>query len=91
MFDISSFGKLLVQGRDAVGTAAKDLRRRRGRRAGQVVYTQWLNERGGIEADVTVTRVAETEFLVVTAAATRPRCEPVLRAHPATRSSPSRT
>jgi 4-methylaminobutanoate oxidase (formaldehyde-forming) len=41
--------------------------------AGRVVYTQWLNERGGIEADVTVTRESETRFLVVTAAASQTR------------------
>jgi 4-methylaminobutanoate oxidase (formaldehyde-forming) len=37
------------------------------------VYTQWLNERGGIEADVTVTREAEERYLVVTACANQTR------------------
>jgi 4-methylaminobutanoate oxidase (formaldehyde-forming) len=37
--------------------------------AGKVVYTQWLNERGGIEADLTVTRLAEDAYQVVTGAA----------------------
>jgi len=37
---------------------------------GRLVYTQWLNERGGIEADLTVTRLSETCFLIVTAAET---------------------
>ena len=32
--------------------------------AGRVVYTQWLNDRGGIEADLTVTR-SETAFMIV--------------------------
>lgn len=69
LFDQSSFAKFLVQGRDAcavlnrLGTAQVDVP------VGRVVYTQWLNERGGIEADLTVTRVAAHEFLVVTAAA----------------------
>jgi 4-methylaminobutanoate oxidase (formaldehyde-forming) len=40
---------------------------------GRVVYTQWLNERGGIEADVTVTREAEEAYLVVTSCATQTR------------------
>jgi len=35
---------------------------------GKAVYTQWCNDRGGIEADLTVTRIAENEFFVVTAA-----------------------
>jgi len=38
---------------------------------GKIVYTQFLNRKGGIEADVTVTRLSETCFLVVTPAATR--------------------
>lgn len=69
LFDLSSFAKFLVQGRDAlaalnrIGTAQLDVP------VGRAVYTQWLNERGGIEADVTVTRLAAREFLVVTAAA----------------------
>ena len=42
-------------------------------RPGRAVYTQWLNERGGIEADLTVTRLAEDAYMVVTAAATRAR------------------
>ena len=41
--------------------------------AGRTVYTQWLNERGGIEADLTVTRTAEDEFLVVTSATSQVR------------------
>ena len=40
---------------------------------GKIVYTQWLNERGGIEADLTITREAENRFLIVTAAATQTR------------------
>ena len=38
--------------------------------AGRIVYTQMLNERGGIESDLTVTRLSETAFLIVTGAAT---------------------
>ena len=40
---------------------------------GKIVYTQWLNDNGGIEADLTVTREAEDRFLIVTAAATQVR------------------
>jgi 4-methylaminobutanoate oxidase (formaldehyde-forming) len=40
---------------------------------GRIVYTQWLNRRGGIEADLTVTRLSQTAFLVVTAAASAVR------------------
>jgi 4-methylaminobutanoate oxidase (formaldehyde-forming) len=45
------------------------------------VYTQWLNEQGTIEADLTVTRVAEDRYLVVTAAATQVRDFAWLRNH----------
>ncbi len=37
---------------------------------GRIVYTQWLNERGGIEADLTVTRLSETAYLIVGGAET---------------------
>jgi glycine cleavage system T protein len=83
LFDLSSFGKVLVQGRDAalllqrISTADVDVD------PGQVVYTQWLNERGGIEADVTVTRWADDQFLVMTAAATLGRELEWLRRHSA--------
>ena len=39
----------------------------------KVVYTQWLNERGGIEADVTVTRVNQNEFMIVSSCASEIR------------------
>ena len=69
LFDQSSFSKYLVQGRDAckvlqrVSSANVDVP------VGKMVYTHWLNERGGIEADLTVTRLAENEYWVVSGAA----------------------
>ncbi|MBO6895743.1 MAG: GcvT family protein [Shimia sp.] len=71
MYDMSSFGKIRVEGPDAeifmnyVGGGDYSVPN------GKIVYTQFLNRRGGIEADVTVTRLAETAYLVVTPAATR--------------------
>ena len=71
MYDMSSFGKIRVEGRDAeafmnyVGGGNYSVPN------GKIVYTQFLNNRGGIEADVTVTRLTETAYLVVTPAATR--------------------
>jgi 4-methylaminobutanoate oxidase (formaldehyde-forming) len=81
IFDISSFGKLLVQGRDALALLQRLSAGDVDVEPGQVVYTQWLNERGGIEADVTVTRLADREFLVLTAAATVGRDASRLRLH----------
>jgi len=68
LFDQTSFAKFLVQGPDAcrilnrMSTANVDVP------DGRVVYTQWLNERAGIEADLTITRLAPDEFMVVTSA-----------------------
>ena len=73
LFDQSSFAKFLVQGRDAARVLERISANRVAGAIGRIVYTQWLNERGGIEADLTVTRVAESAFLVVTAAATQTR------------------
>ncbi|MDO6480512.1 GcvT family protein [Shimia thalassica] len=71
MYDMSSFGKIRVEGPDAeafmnyIGGGDYTVVN------GKIVYTQFLNNRGGIEADVTVTRLTETSYLVVTPAATR--------------------
>jgi len=73
LFDLSSFGKFLLQGRDAalvlnrISTNDVDVATKK------VVYTQWLNERGGIEADLTVTRLEEDKYLIVTAGASQVR------------------
>ncbi len=81
LFDQSSFAKFLVQGRDACAVLDRVSANRVDVPAGRVVYTQWLNERGGIEADLTVTRLAGDLFLVVTAAAAQTRDLAWLRRH----------
>jgi 4-methylaminobutanoate oxidase (formaldehyde-forming) len=73
LFDLSSFGKFLVQGRDAAAVLQRICANDVAVEIGRVVYTPWLNERGGIEADLTVTRLAEDAFLVVTSAASQTR------------------
>jgi 4-methylaminobutanoate oxidase (formaldehyde-forming) len=76
LFDQTSFAELLVQGRDAETVLQRVCANDVAVPAGRVVYTQWLNERGGIEADLTVTRLEEDAYMVVTAgaAATRDLC-----------------
>ena len=70
-FDQTSLAKLLVQGPDAcavlnrISSADVDVE------PGTSVYTTWLNDRGGIEADLTVNRLDEERFLVVTAYSTQ--------------------
>jgi len=73
VFDMSSFGKYLVQGRDACQLLERVSANRMDVDPGRVVYTQWLNDDGGIEADLTVTRLSDEEYLVVTAAASQTR------------------
>ncbi len=81
MYDMSSFGKLRVEGPDAEGFLNRVCGADVAVPAGRIVYTQFLNEAGGIEADVTVTRLSETAFLVVTPSATRLADETWLRRH----------
>jgi 4-methylaminobutanoate oxidase (formaldehyde-forming) len=66
IFDQTSFGKIVVQGRDAEAALNRLCTADVAVDPGRIVYTQWLNERGGVEADVTVTRLDEQSFLVVT-------------------------
>ncbi len=69
LFDQSSFSKYLVQGRDAVSVLQRVSCANVDVAPGRMVYTHWLNQRGGIEADLTVTRIAENEFWVISGAA----------------------
>ncbi len=70
LYDQSSFSKYLVQGRDALAQLSRICTANIDVAAGKIVYTHWLNERGGIEADLTVTRLDERRFLVISGAAT---------------------
>jgi heterotetrameric sarcosine oxidase gamma subunit len=70
LFDMSPFGKIHVAGSDAEAVLQRVCANDIGVEPGRIVYSQWPNERGGIEADVTVTRLDETTFLVVTPATT---------------------
>ncbi len=65
VYDLSSMAKFLVQGRDAVKMLQYACCNDVDGAIGKVVYTQMLNERGGIEADITVTRLAEDKFFIV--------------------------
>ena len=65
VYDLSSMAKFLVQGRDALKTLQYVCCNDVDVPVGKVVYTQILNERGGIEADITVTRLAEDKFFIV--------------------------
>ena len=81
LFDQSSFAKFLVEGRDACAVLSRLSVAEMDVPAGRIVYTQWCNELGGIEADLTVTRLGETSYLVVTGAAVQTRDLAWLREH----------
>jgi 4-methylaminobutanoate oxidase (formaldehyde-forming) len=66
LIDNSNFSKYIVEGPDSLAALEHICAARIDRPVGSLVYTQWLNEAGGIEADVTVTRLAETKFMVLT-------------------------
>lgn len=77
--DMTLMSKFLVQ-----GPSAADILDRLSANAvvgdvGGVVYTQWCNDRGGIEADLTVTRLAEQEFLVIVSDVSHRRVQRMLR------------
>jgi 4-methylaminobutanoate oxidase (formaldehyde-forming) len=67
-FDQTCFVKFRVKGVDALAALNEISANDVDVPVGKAVYTQWCNDRGGIEADLTVTRIAEDEFFVVTAA-----------------------
>jgi glycine cleavage system aminomethyltransferase T/glycine/D-amino acid oxidase-like deaminating enzyme len=69
LFDQSSFAKLDVRGPDAARFLSWVCAGRVDRAVGTVTYTQLLNERAGIEADLTVTRLAPAHFRLVTSTA----------------------
>jgi glycine cleavage system aminomethyltransferase T/glycine/D-amino acid oxidase-like deaminating enzyme len=75
VFEQSSFSKLLVQGRDAVTVLNRVATANIDVAIGRCVYTQFLNVSGGIEADLTITRLAVDRFLVLTAAFTHTHVE----------------
>lgn len=70
LLDLSSFGKIIVEGPDACALLNKVSTNQADVAVGRIVYTQWCNKHGGIEADVTMQRVATDRYQVVTPAAT---------------------
>ncbi|MEO0781787.1 MAG: FAD-dependent oxidoreductase [Pseudomonadota bacterium] len=66
LFDQTSFAKFILKGPDAETALQWIAVNRMDRPVGSVVYTQMLNDRAGIECDVTITRLAEDEFYIVT-------------------------
>jgi 4-methylaminobutanoate oxidase (formaldehyde-forming) len=66
LIDQSSFSKFELTGAGALAAIDRLAAARMDRPIGSVVYTQLCNERGGIECDLTITRLAEDRFYIVT-------------------------
>jgi len=69
LFDETSFAKIEITGKEAADFLERLCDNRVARDVGAITYTQMLNERGGIECDFTVTRLAEHRFRIVTGTA----------------------
>lgn len=92
LIDLSPFTKLDISGRGACAALNHLSAAQLDVPPGRAVYTQLLNARGGIEADVTVTRMGEDSFQLTSGAATRIRDLAWLRRHlPATLQIEDRT
>lgn len=81
LFDMTSFGKIRVEGRDALSFLQRLCANDLDVEPGRIVYTQMLNERGGIESDLTVSRLSQTAFLLIVPGATLQRDLAWLRKH----------
>jgi 4-methylaminobutanoate oxidase (formaldehyde-forming) len=81
LMDMSFMSKFLVQGRDA-GTVLENVSANEvSAETGKVAYTQWLNEKGRVEADLTVTKLAEDRYWVVATDTAHGHVETWLRRH----------
>jgi len=73
LIDLSPFAKFQVEGADALACLQQISANDIDCAVGGVVYTQWLNEDAGIEANLTIARLDECRFLVMTSAGTARR------------------
>ena len=81
LFDQTSFSKFRVEGDGACAFLNRLCANDVDVAVGRIVYTAWLNDRGGVEADLTVTRVGADSFFIVSGAATRLRDRDWLERH----------
>ena len=73
MFDLTPFAKFEVNGQGALAALQHLTTNQMDRPVGAVTYTSMLTPDGGISCDLTVTRLFEDRFLIVTGGGTRPR------------------
>ena len=72
MFDLTPFAKFEMTGPGALGALQRLASNQMDKPVGSITYTPMLTPSGGIKCDLTVTRLGEERFLVVTAGATGP-------------------
>ena len=81
LMDMSFMSKFLVQGRDAGGVLNHISANNVDGASGVITYTQWLNERGLLEADLTVTKLGDERFFVVVTDTMHRHAETWMRRH----------
>jgi 4-methylaminobutanoate oxidase (formaldehyde-forming) len=81
LFDLTSFSKIMVQGTGALALLQRICANQLDKPIGSVTYTQMLNDRGGVECDLTVTRLAADRFYIVTGTAFGPHDLAHIRRH----------
>ena len=81
LFDMTSFGKIRIEGRDALAFLQRLCANQLDVEPGRIVYTQMLNNRGGIESDLTITQLSDTVFFAVVPGATLQRDLAWMRKH----------
>jgi glycine cleavage system aminomethyltransferase T/glycine/D-amino acid oxidase-like deaminating enzyme len=79
LYDLSTYSKFMVEGASALGDLQRLCTANIDVPIGRVVYTMICNERGGIEMDPTVTRMADDRFLVLAPTLAQRRTEMLLR------------
>jgi heterotetrameric sarcosine oxidase gamma subunit len=80
LYDLSTYSKFLIQGPDAAEGLQRLCATRLDVPVGRIVYSLFCNERGGIELDPTVTRMAADRFLLLAPTLAQRRAEKLLRA-----------
>jgi 4-methylaminobutanoate oxidase (formaldehyde-forming) len=77
--DVTSMSKFYVQGPDAAAVLERLSANAVAGDVGRIVYTQWLNPAGGIEADLTITRLAPEKFMIAVSDVSHRRVEAMIR------------
>jgi glycine cleavage system aminomethyltransferase T/glycine/D-amino acid oxidase-like deaminating enzyme len=81
VMDMSFMAKFAVQGKDAARELERISANQVAAESGRITYTQWLNERGKLEADLTVTKLDDEQFLVVASDTAHRHAETWMRRH----------